>query len=169
MQERESIIFEENNWLRNTNRTSNAFASYRTKSADDEHDAESMDSGHVRAGLNFTGRRNPEKFSSITSHDSGRLALTHKNSDRPGGFGFNTMQSMDSAAGSGANLRQSTMIEQEKKALLKIKERQKRELEMMLEQEVRMQEINERNAKKRQLQLEKEERRRAELALRAQQ
>ena len=47
----------ENNWFKNTNRTSNAFASYRTKSVDDEKSVDSIESGP--GPLNFArGRSN---------------------------------------------------------------------------------------------------------------
>jgi len=55
--ERESIIFEENNWFRNTtygggggDARSNAFASYRTKSADDEKSLDSIESSEENNG-----------------------------------------------------------------------------------------------------------------------
>ena len=53
--ERESIIFEANNWLsKNNNRSFNQHASYRTKSVDD-YDATSIESANIKSpDINFS-------------------------------------------------------------------------------------------------------------------
>ena len=65
--ERESIIFEQSNWLKSTNsRTFNPKTSCRTKSVD-EYDTLSIESINAKSpGLNFT---NPQKF--VTPRGSG--------------------------------------------------------------------------------------------------
>ena len=67
-----------------------------------------MDSKSNRAAFNFvTGRggRN-EKFTSITSIDSSKVALTNRTHDQsPPQFGFNTMNTMQSQTSMASGLR----------------------------------------------------------------
>lgn len=59
---------------------------------------------------------------------------------------------------------QSAMLEKEKRELEKIKFRQKKDIEQMMEYELKMEQIRQRNEEKMRLQREKEERRRMEIA-----
>ena len=52
---------------------------------------------------------------------------------------------------------QSAMLEKEKKELEKIKFRQKKDIEQMMEYELKMEEIRQRNEEKLRIQMEKEE------------
>jgi hypothetical protein len=56
------------------------------------------------------------------------------------------------------------MLEKEKRELEKIKFRQKKDIEQMMEYELKMEQIRQRNEEKMRLQREKEERRRMEIA-----
>ena len=62
-QERESIIFEANNWFK----PKKAYATMRTKSVDDEPDQMSIESGNPKVPNFKNYRNNQEKFSSVTS------------------------------------------------------------------------------------------------------
>jgi len=59
---------------------------------------------------------------------------------------------------------QSAMLEKEKRELEKIKFRQKKDIEQMMEYELKMEQIRQRNEEKMRFQREKEERRRMEVA-----
>lgn len=60
---------------------------------------------------------------------------------------------------------QSAMLDKEKKELEKIKFRQKKDIEQMMEYELKMEQIRERNEEKLKMQMEKEQRRREEIAM----
>ena len=60
-------------------------------------------------------------------------------------------------------LLQSTMLEKEKKELEKIKFRQKKDIEQMMEYEMKMEEIRKRNEDKVRQQMDKEEKRKKEI------
>ena len=59
---------------------------------------------------------------------------------------------------------QSAMLEKEKKELEKIKFRQKKDIEQMMEYELKMEQIRQRNEEKIKQQMDKEEKRRQQIA-----
>ena len=63
----------------------------------------------------------------------------------------------------GGNNNKSSMIEQEMRAIRRIKEKQKKEVEQMIDYEMKMNQIREKNEHNLQLQREKEQRMKAEL------
>ena len=64
----------------------------------------------------------------------------------------------------GANANKSSMLEQEMKAIRKIKEKQRKEVEQLIDYQINLNQIKERNEKMQQLQAEKEARHAAEVA-----